>query len=171
MARTDDWVTFRYAKVEVQVTSAMVTALASLTTAEWIDLSSIFAGPMDQPQAPTKDVEETPVSGDANPIVSVGPASARQYTWNLLYTEGEVLGTDNLDVYQDLFKAVIDYSGQLAVPFRWSPAGGASGDNSYATSTTGTFITSVSDPVGGVTSEKIMFAVDFITEDLTVTTL
>ncbi len=171
MARTSKWVAFRYAKVEVEVTAAMVTALASLSTAEFIDLSSIFAGPMDQDQSPTKDVEETPVSGDANPIVSVGPASARQYTWNMLYTEGETLGSDNLDVYQDLFKAIIDHSAALIIPFRWSPNGGASGDNSYATSTTGTFVTSVSDPVGGVTSEKIMFSVSFITEDLTVTTL
>lgn len=171
MAKTSAWATARFNKVEVQVTAAMVTALASLTTAEWIDLSSIFAGPLNQDQAPTKDVEETPVSGDAEPIVSVGSASARRFTFNMLYTEGETLGTDSLDPYQDLFKPVIDYEGDLAVPFRWSPKGGNSGDYQYSTSTTGTFVISVSDPVGPVTSEKIMFSVAIVTEDLTPATI
>jgi hypothetical protein len=36
MAKADDWRTFRNAKIEIQVTAAMVTALATLTTAEWI---------------------------------------------------------------------------------------------------------------------------------------
>ncbi len=172
MAATTKWQTNRYVLPEVNVTAAMVTALASLSTSEWIDLSSIFAGPVAQDQAPTKEVEETPVSGSGVPIVSVGPASARRFSWTLLYTEGETLGTDNLDVYQDLFKPVIDHStSELVVPFRWSPVGGASGDNRYATSTTGTFLLSVSDPVGGVTSNKIMIVVSFVTEDLTVSTI
>ena len=171
MAKTSKWKTNRFVKVEVQVTAAMVTALSSLTTAEWIDLSSIFAGPLNQDQVPTKDVEETPVSGDAEPIVSVGAASARRFTFNFLYTEGETLGTDTLDPYQDIFKPVIDYEGQLSVPFRWSPNGGASGDALYTTSSTGTFIISVSDPVGGVNSNKIMFSVSIVTEALTPSTL
>ena len=171
MAKTDDWATFRSAKVEVSVTAAMVAAIASLTTVEWIDLSSIFAGPAAQDQAPTKDVEETPVSGDANPIVSVGPPSARRFSLSFLYTEGEVLGTDDLDVYQDLFKPVIDYGIQLATPFRWSPKGGGSGDALYTTHATGTFILSVTDPVGAVSSEKIMITVSFVTEELTPSTV
>lgn len=172
MAKTDDWATFRNAKVEVQITAAAVSAIASLTTAEWIDLSSIFAGPLEQDQIPTKDVEETNVSGDAAPIVSTGPASARRLTFNFLYTEGEVLGTDNLDPYQDIFKPILEYNGSdLALPFRWSPKGGNTGDNQYATSTTETFLLSVGDPVGGVNSSKIMFPVSIVTPDLTVSTL
>lgn len=171
MAKTTAWATARFNKVEVQVTSAIVTAIAGLSTAEWIDLSSIFAGPLDQPQEPTRDAEETPVSGDATPIVSVGPNSARQFTFNFLYTEGETLGTDNIDPYQDLFKPVMEYTSALSIPFRWSPKGGNSGDNRYATSTTETFMLSLSDPVGGVTSNKIMFAVTIITPDLTTSTV
>lgn len=171
MSKTTAWATFRYSKIEVQVTAAMVAALASLTTAEWIDLSSIFNGPMVQDQAPTKDVDETPVSGSGTPIVSVGSASARRFTWTFLYTEGDTIGTDNLDPYQDLFKPVIDYQGDLIVPFRYSPKGGNSGDNLYTTSTAGTFVISVTDPVGGVNSQKIMFSVSIITEDLTPSTV
>ena len=166
MARTDDWTTMRFVKVEVQVTAAMVTALASLTTAEWVDLSSCFPGPIDQPQNPTRDVEETPVSGDASPIVSVGPNSARQFAFTLLYTEGEVLGTDNLDPYQDIFKPVMEDDEALVMPMRWTPQ--ASGDV-YTTSATGTYMIGLTDPVGGVTSEKIMFTATITTETLGIT--
>jgi hypothetical protein len=172
MAKTDDWVTNRFVKVELQVTAAMVTALASLTTAEWIDISSIFAGPLDQPQEITKDVEETPVSGDATPITSLGTASARRFAFTVLYTEGEVLGTDNLDPYQDILKPVVEYgSAALSMPMRWSPAGGNSGDNLYTTSATESWVTSLSDPVGGVTSEKIMISFELSTPDLTTSTV
>jgi hypothetical protein len=157
----------RFAKVEVQVTAAMVTALASLSTAEWVDLSSVFSGPVDQPQNPTRDVEETPVSGDASPIVSVGPNSARQFAFTMLYTEGEVLGSDNLDPYQDLFKPVMEDDAALVMPMRWTPAG--SGGDIYTTSATGTFMIGLTDPVGGVTSEKIMFTVTITTETLGIT--
>lgn len=172
MAKTDDWVTNRFVKVELDVTAAMVSALASLTTAEWIDISSIFAGPLDQPQEITRDIEETPVSGDATPITSAGAASARRFAFSILYTEGEVLGTDNLDIYQDVLKPCMEYSGTaLSMPMRWSPAGGNSGDNQYTTSTTETFLTSLSDPVGGVTSEKIMITFEISTPDLTTSTV
>ena len=135
MAKTDDWLTLRFAKVEFEVTAAMVTALASLTTNEWIDISSIFAGPLDQPQEISRDIEETPVSGDGTPITSSGTLSARQFAFNILYTEGEVLGTDNLDIYQDLLKPLMEYaSGALSMPVRWSPNGGAGGDNLYLAS-------------------------------------
>ncbi len=171
MAKTTNWITNRFVKVEVEVTAAIVTALGGITTAEWIDISSIFSGPLDQPQQTTRDTEETPVSGDAQPIVSVGPNSARQLTFTMLYTEGETLGTDNLDIYQDLLKPVMEDTTVLSIPFRWSPNGGASGDNLYTTNSTGTFIVSMGDPVGGVTSAKILIPVQVITEDLTVSTI
>lgn len=171
MAKTSAWVTNRFVKVELDVTAAMVSAIAGLTTAEWIDISSIFAGPLDQPQEVTRDIEETPVSGDATPITSVGSASARRFAFSILYTEGETLGTDNLDIYQDVLKAVMESTTVLSMPMRWSPAGGASGDNLYTTSTTESFMTSLSDPVGGVTSEKIMVTFEISTPDLTVSTV
>lgn len=171
MAKTDDWVTNRFVKVELQVTAAMVTAIGALSTAEWIDISSIFSGPLDQPQEVTKDIEETPVSGDATPITSQGTATARRFAFTILYTEGEVLGTDNLDIYQDVLKNVMESSTSLSMPMRWSPAGGNSGDNLYTTHATESFLTSLSDPVGGVTSEKIMISFEISTPDLTVSTI
>lgn len=172
MAKTTAWVTNRFVKVEIQVTSAMVTALASLTTAEWIDISSIFAGPIGQPQQLTRDIEETPVSGDGTPITSASGPSSRRMSFAVLYTEGETLGTDNLDIYQDLLKPAMEYaSGVLSVPIRWSPAGGGSGDNQYTTSTTESFITALGDPIGGVTSEKIMIPFEVNTPDLTTSTV
>lgn len=171
MAKTDDWRTFRSAKIEIQVTAAMVTALASLTTAEWIDLSSIFPGPLNNNQPKTRESESTNVSGDTSPILSVGPGGTEQYTFTFLYTEGEVLGTDNLDLYQDILKPVMDTEPVLIVPFRYSPAGGATGDNLYTFSSTGTYIMSVTPPVGGVTANKIMITVVVETENVTVSTI
>lgn len=170
MAKTDDWTTMRFSKVEVNVTAAIVAA-TPLSTVAWIDLSSIFAGPLDQPQSPSRDVEETPVSGDAQPIISVGPNSARQFAFSFLYTEGETLGTDNIDPYQDLFKLVMEYAGVLPLAMRWSPAGGNTGDNLYTTSLTESFLIGLTDPIGGVTSEKIMFTATIATNGLTVSTL
>ena len=172
MAKTSKWATNRFVKVEIDVTAAIVSAIAGLTTAEWIDISSIFAGPLDQPQEITRDIQETPVSGDATPITSSGSASARRFAFSILYTEGETLGTDNLDIYQDVLKPVMEYTGTaLSMPVRWSPKGGASGDNLYTTSLTETFLTSLSDPVGGVSSDKIMINFEISTPDLTPSTV
>lgn len=171
MAKTTKSVTGRYAKLEVVVSAAMVSAIGSLTTAETIDLSSIFSGPAAQDQAPTKDVEETPVSGDAEPINSVGSASSRRFSYTFLYTEGDTIGTDNLDPYQDLFKPIIDYEGDLPVQFIYSPKGGASGDYEYTTSATDSFIISVTDPVGGVNSSKLMYTVSIVTGTYTPSTV
>jgi hypothetical protein len=171
MAKTAQWGTMRFAKVEVSITAAAVAAIAGLTTSEWIDLSSVFAGPLDQPQNPTRDKEETPVSGDAAPILSVGPNSGREFAFSFLYTEGETLGTDNLDPYQDIFKAIMEDDAALSVPMRWSPAGGAGGDYQYSTSTTESFMVGLTDPIGGVDSSKIMFTVTIATPDLTAATV
>ena len=171
MAKTSAWVSFRFAKVEVSVTAAMVTAIAALSTAEWIDLSSIFSGPLDEPQNVTRDKEETPVSGDALPIISVGPASARELAFTFLYTEGETLGSDNLGPYTDIFKNSIEDATALSVPFRFSPATGASGDLLYTTHATESFMVALTDPVGGIDSSKIMFTVTIVTPDLTVSTI
>lgn len=172
MAKTTAWKTNRFVKVEVQITAGIVTAIAGLSTAEWIDISSTFSGPIDQPQEITRDIEETPVSGDATPITSAGSATARRFAFTALYTEGETLGTDNVDLYQDVLKPIMEYTGDaLSMPMRWSPAGGGSGDNQYTTSTTETYITSLSDPVGGVSSEKIMINWEISTPDLTTSTV
>ena len=171
MAKTSLWKTNRFVKVEITVTAAMVSALASLTTAEDIDISSIFVGPIEQPQEISRDIEETNVSGDATPITSAGVTSARRFAFTILYTEGETLGTDNLDIYQDLLKPTMEASTALSMPITWSPDGGGSGDNQYTTSATETFITSLSDPVGGVTSEKIQITFEVSTPDLTVATV
>ena len=171
MAKTDDALTFRSAKVEFEVTAAMVSALASLTTAEWVDFSSVFAGPMDQGQQVTLPVAETNVSGSSDPIVSVGPNSGRGYNFTILYTEGDDLGTDNLDMYQDFLKPVIENSTTLVASFRWAPAGGAAGDYQYTTDTTNSYISALSDPVG-VVDENLM-RVDFsiTTSSLTTATI
>jgi hypothetical protein len=171
MAKTTAWVTNRFVKVEIEVTAAMVSALASLTTAEKIDISSIFVGPVDQPQEISRDIEETPVSGDATPITSAGVTTARRFAFTILYTEGETLGTDNLDIYQDLLKPTMEASTALSMPVTWSPDGGDAGDAEFTTSATESFITSLSDPVGGVTSEKISITFELSTPDLTVATV
>lgn len=171
MAKTSLWGTMRFAKVEVSITTATAAAIAGLTTVEWIDLSSIFSGPLDQPQNPTRDKEETPVSGDAAPILSVGPNSGREFAFTFLYTEGETLGTDNLDPYQEIFKAIMEDASALIVPMRWSPGGGVGGDNLYTTSLTESYIVGLTDPIGGVDSSKIMFTVTIATPTLTVSTI
>jgi hypothetical protein len=68
MAKTDDALSGRSAKVEFDVTAAMTAAIASLTTVAWLDISQIFVGPMDQGQQVTLPIAETNVSGDSDPI-------------------------------------------------------------------------------------------------------
>lgn len=170
MAKTAKSKTFRFAKVEIVISATNVSDTA-LTTAETIDLSSIFAGPLDQPQISSRDIEETPVSGDPTPILSAGPAGARKFAFTFLYTEGETLGTDNLDPYQELFKVCHEASVAQSLQMIFSPAGGAVGDNEYTTHASESFIESLSDPVGGVDSSKIMFTVVIATPDLTVGTV
>jgi hypothetical protein len=171
MAKTAAALSFRSAKVEFDVTAAMTAALASLTTVEWIDISSIFNGPLDQGQQVTLPIAETNVSGDSDPIVSVGPNSGRVYNVTVLFTEGETLGSDNIDFYQDYLQPAIEASPALPIHMRWSPNGGASGDAQFTTETGNSWLSALSDPVGVVDENLIQVQFSITTGGITTATV
>jgi hypothetical protein len=171
MAKTDDALTFRSVKVELEVSAAMVSAISNLTTAEWIDISQVFVGPMDQGQQVTLPIAETNVSGDADPIVSVGPNSGRVFNCTVLYTEGDDLGTDTVDIYQDILQPTIEASTALLFNMRWSPNGGGSGDAQFTTETTNSYLSALSDPVGVVDENLIQVQFSVATGGITTATI
>jgi hypothetical protein len=171
MAKTDDALTLRSAQVEFDVTAAMTAAISNLTTVEWIDISQIFVGPMDMGQQVTLPIAETNVSGDADPIVSVGPNSGRVYNFTVLYTEGDDLGTDTIDFYSDYLKPAIEASPALPIHFRWSPNGGASGDLQFTSETGNSWLSALSDPVGAVDENLIQINFSVTTGGITTATL
>jgi hypothetical protein len=171
MAKTTAGLTFRSVEVEFDVTAAMTAAISGLTTVEWITIDSIFSGPMDQGQQVTLPIAETNVSGDADPIISIGPNSGRVYNFTVLYTEGDTLGTDNIDFYSDYLKPLIEASPALPCHFRWSPNGGAVGDLQYTSETGNSWLSALSDPVGVVDENLMRVNFSVTTGGLTTATL
>lgn len=150
MAKTTQGISPRKAKLEMVVSAAMVTAIAALSTAETVDLSSCIKGT--DGGGLTRVVEKEWVIGDDEAITTYDTRLTRG-DLNVvgLYTNGkETLGTDTFDLYSVL-KSLAEYTASdLSVQFIWSPAGGAVGDAEYTTDATESFIASLSDPVGGV---------------------
>lgn len=142
----------RKGKLEMVVSAAMVAALASLSTAENIDLSSVAksvgGGGL------TRAVNKEYVMGDDEAISDYDTRMERgPFQINFLYTNGEEqLGTDDLDPYT-ILKELAEYTGSdLSVQFIFSPAGGNIGDEQFTTDLNQSFITALDDPVGGADS-------------------
>lgn len=164
MAKTDKAKTFRVADFGIIISAAHVAAIAGLTTPERISLKTILAGQgLQQSTVSNRGHSAHHVVGDADPIIDIGPRSEEVYTANILYTEGETLGTDTLDPYEEILEPLYKLEPPLPVQFYWSPAGGNSGDNEYITDANNSFLKSLASPVGGSQAGKIMTPFSFVT--------
>jgi hypothetical protein len=154
-------------KTEVSINAAAVAALAGLTTAEDIDISSIVVE-WAQNSPPQRPVDKQPVQGDNYPILTQDDGiSETTFNVTVLYTKGaDALGTDTIDFYQDILRPMFHNSSPLALPHIFS-ATGEVGDFEYTTHATETFITACPDPVGGATSEKIKLTYTIETSTVT----
>lgn len=158
MAKTNNSISGRGAKVEIVVSATMVTALSTLTTAEDIDIGSICTA-FEQAQVSQRDIDELFVFGSpTDPIVSQDEyIQGERYNVTIVYTQGkESLGTDTIDIYSDLLLPAFLNATPLSIQHKWSPAGGATGDEEYATSAAQTFVTSLPKPVPSTSSNKIL---------------
>ncbi len=157
MAKTANSVSARRMVSQVVITSAINTALslAIVTPPETVDFSEISVE-VSQPNAPQRPVDKQPVQGDDYSILTQDNGiSEAVLNWTILYTKGQdQLGSVNFDFYNGLLRPLFHNSTPLSLQHIWS-ATGAVGDIEYTTDATESFVTSVPDPVGGATSEKI----------------
>ena len=166
MAKTAYSTSARRTKMEVELTAAINTALTLgiATPPETLDISSIHVE-IAQGQAATREVDEQFVTGDLSPIITPdGVVSSEKYQVTILYTQGkDQVGTGNWDYYSDILAPLHLLGTANPLQHKWSPAGGAVGDEQYVTSATETFLTSVPKPVGGASSEKIKITYEIVT--------
>lgn len=172
MAKTANAVSSRKVKVELVISPAMVTALASLTTAESIDISQIVkavgGGGIKRP------VTKEWVSGDDEPLADYETRIERgDITVSFLYTNGkDQLGTDLLDI-PAILREIAEYTASdLSPQIIYSLAGGNVGDEEFTTHATETRLTDLTDPVGGVdTGGKVQQTATFFSPALTPATV
>ena len=157
MAKTPNSVSARRMKSEVVITAAINTAisLGIITPPATVDFSQIVVE-VSQPTSPQRPVDKQPVQGDNYPILTQDEGiSETVLSWTILYTKGlDALGAPAFDFYNDLLRPLVHHSTNLSLQHIWS-ATGAVGDVEYTTDATESFLTTVPDPVGGATSEKI----------------
>ncbi len=155
-------------KVELVVSAAMVSALASLSTAETIDISPIVkvVGGGGLTRAVAKDYA---FGGQAAVQAYSKHLVQGDMTFQIFYTNGqEALGTDNLDIYTILREILKYTTSNLSVQIVYSPAGGATGDMQYTSSAVSTFIAGLTDPNGDAAAAGfIMTTLTMSTPDLT----
>ena len=172
MTKTANAVNAKRTKVELVITAAMVTALASLTTAETIDISSVVksisGGDL------TRVVNKEFVTGDASPILDYD--TDKQYSDIVvvfLFTNGgDALGTDTIDIGTILDELAAYVASGLSLQIIWSVAGGNSGDEERLSSATETFIVGLTQPVGGVDSTgKVQRTLTLSTSEVTKATV
>lgn len=165
MAKTNNSVFGTKGYLKVEVTAAMVSALASLTTAEVIDISPIVES-IEQTSEEESEIAADHALGDNDPILDVNPnRGVESYQITLFHTRGlEALGTDLIDPYEDIFRAIRENDPTLSVPITWS-MGGESGDTEEASSSTETFITGIGKPVSA--DGKVRVTVSFTTPPTT----
>lgn len=168
MAKTANSSNARRTKMELAVSTAMAAALAGLTTAEDIDISSIHVE-ITQGQVSQREIDETYVTGDLTAILTPdGVVSAEKYSITILWTQGkDTLGTDAIDIYSDLLLPVHLQGTAFPIQHKWSPAGGNVGDEQYVTSPTETYLLSCPKPVGGASSDKVKITYEIITPVVT----
>lgn len=157
MAKTAASVSSRRAKLEVVLTSAIGTALSTISTAETVDISSVirtFTSP-----ALNRVVNETYVIGDDDPILDYDTRKQRnEITSTALYTEGDTLGTDNFDLHEFLMELIEYTTSDLPLQIIYSPKGGANGDYEYTSDASETFLTTVGEIVSNPdTAERLSF--------------
>ena len=169
MTKTTKSVDGQYGLVEMTFSAALVAALASLTTAETIDISSVVAR-VEEGNSISREITEDPVVGDKTKIISPSTSlSAADYTIFFYYTQGkEALGTDTIDPVVILREAHL-LATPLPISFAWS-IGGAVGDEKETTSATDTYIQSVGTAVPGESGRKLI-PVHIFTSDVTVSTI
>ena len=172
MAKTANATGAKRAKVELVVSSAMVTALASLTTAESIDISSIVksisGGDL------TRGVEKEYVVGDSAAIETYDPQLIySDMVIVFLYTNGkDTLGTDTIDVGEILDELAVYTTSNLSPQIVWSMAGGAVGDEERLTGATDTRIVGLTQPQGGVdTTGKVQRTLTLSVQTVTKATI
>lgn len=172
MTKTANATGGKRAKLEIVISAAMVSALAMLTTAETIDLSSIVknisGGEL------TRALEKEFVIGDDEAIEDYGTKlTYSNLVITFLYTNGkDQLGTDGIDPGA-LLDALARYTGgDLSPQTIWSMAGGAVGDEELSTGANDTRIVGLTPPVGGVdTTGKIQRTLALSVNSLTPATV
>ena len=172
MPKTAQAVNAKRTKIEIVVSAEMVAALASLTTVETIDMSSIAKSISGGGQ--TRVVNKEYVTGDATPILDYDTnVDEGDLVINMLHTNGkETLGTDNLDIPAILNEIINHTAVDLSVQFIWSVAGGAVGDEERLTHPTETYLIGLTDPVGGVDdSAKVQQSLTLSTSAVTLATV
>ena len=164
MTKTTLSIDGQYGSVNMTITAALVSALASLTTAEAIDISSVVAR-VEEGSAPTRQNAEDTVVGDKTKIISPATSiSAASYTIYFYYTQGkETLGTDDIDPVT-ICREIMQLAVPLPIVFDWS-IGGAVGDEK-STTAVDTYIQSVGNQIPG-TAGKMMIPVQIYTSNVT----
>lgn len=159
MAKTTKSISLKRGYFHVNITATHTAALASLTTAAELDLSLVVESVEQNAQA-ERVVNEDFVIGDDDPIITPeNTLSSEAYLCTMYYTQGkETIGTDLVDPYTDVIRAIHENDTALPTQFLWS-VGGATGDEEEATSTTDCYITAISKPVvGGSGKVRVTFA-------------
>lgn len=161
MAKTTKSISIKRGYFHVDISAAIVAALAGLTTAEELDFSSVVES-IEQNNEAEREISEDFVIGDADPIITPEDVlTSEGYLVTMFYTQGkETIGTDSLDPYTDVIRAIHENSTALPVQFLWS-VGGNTGDEEEQTSTTDCYITAVSKPVPSASSSgksRVTFA-------------
>lgn len=172
MSKTANATGAKRAKVELTINAAAVTALASLTTAETIDISSIVksisGGDL------TRVVEKEYVIGDSAAIETYDPQLIySDLVIVFLYTNGkDSLGTDTLDIGDVLDEIATYVNSSLSLPVIWSMAGGAVGDEERLTGANDTRIVGLTQPQGGVdTAGKVQRTLTLSVQSVTKATV
>lgn len=152
MAKTANAVNAKRTKIELVINAAWVAALASLSTAETVDFSSvtksISGGEL------TRETQKEYVTGDAAPIIDQDTDLVySDIVITFLYTNGkDTVGSDNIDVGAVLDEMAVYVASQIPLPVIWSVAGGAVGDEERISDASETYIKGLTPPVGGVDS-------------------
>jgi hypothetical protein len=169
MAKTTKSKTFYAADFGIIISAELVTAvggaMAGLITAERISFKPVLAE-ITQGQTSERAHSATHVVGDPDPLIGTGPRSEEVYTANIVYTEGEALGTDLLDPYEDILIPIFALHPAVPVQFYWQ----VDEENStieHVTSATDCFLKSIGKPVGGATANKVMIPITFVTPFVT----
>ncbi len=172
MAKTANATGAKRAKVELVINAAAVTALASLTTAETIDISSIVksisGGDL------TRTVEKEYVIGDSAAIETYDPQLIySDLVIVFLYTNGkDELGADDIDIGAILDELAVYVGGDLSLPVIWSMAGGNVGDEERQTGASDTRIVGLTQPQGGVdTTGKVQRTLTLSVQSVTKATV
>lgn len=130
MPKTQNQYVADQGEVTITLSAANVSAIAAFTTAEQIILDGVVRS-FRRTNNPERSVESTNVTGDDDPIVTVGKTVPHE-EWELMvvddYHSGQAgeWGTDNLsgvEIFLELFKAKEDPGG-----FSCTPNGGNTGD-------------------------------------------